>query len=527
MAEILSSLSINSTMQKVVEVPNGYIINGHYYDRTTMSPRPLRFFQTYGHERDLSMNKSLMNRHTHDGLWSKTHGDMIIRDNFFPEVFYVWTLGTRSNFQYFYKMRDKDGDVEVLDRAIFSNSPGAAPMVDEYLGQTRDHIFYLVGTGVTGTTHMCRINKVTMAFDYPRNLDTYSVGTLLRETDQHIFYGWQRLSGNTHMFRYNKATNVHEQLTVSLKQSHATSRYFTTRMCDPERISALSDYTYTLNHDFTSNKYYIQKYVLDYSKTDVTQVVAEAPVAINWNTPSTGFEEIKVLPSSPNFNYELFITKAPNNKKYLNISVSNIPGQSNTAQINDLGIYTFEIDETTRDLTFTGFTQIATSLYRGFLPLKDATFLIALTDTTMIFVRFDTALRRFVVQESVNNQPFYVGLDRSENIWIVTGTQEVEMISPFVPKDINIKFLDPAYRFQGTPINTFITIEAKNYNNINISAKFELRLSGPAVFDSTVGLPAFDNGKRIVEDTITTGPALIPITINGAGSITVHPRLIV
>ena len=43
MAKVLNSQTISSSISKLVELPNNYIINGQFYNKTNMSPSPLDF----------------------------------------------------------------------------------------------------------------------------------------------------------------------------------------------------------------------------------------------------------------------------------------------------------------------------------------------------------------------------------------------------------------------------------------------------------------------------------------------------
>jgi hypothetical protein len=514
MAELISALQFSGPMQKVLETPNGYVMNGVYHDKTTMAPRPFDFYPAFGDTLALTMNQSFLNRHAYDSFWGKTHGDLIVRDNYNPEIFYSWVIGSRLNYNFFHKYRETTSKVELISHTYYSGWPTSYPMVQQYCGQNKEYLYYIMATGNAGNTYFVRINKTTLANETIDSFATYSVGTAFRETDGFVYYGYQEKYGNTYMKRYNKTTNISEIIKCNVLNS---SRYFTTRICDPIQLSDTSDYTFALHHDPTANKHYITKYLLDYSKTDLLLINTETTASIDWG--SLGYTEIKPLPSATYFQYELFTIKASNGKMYLGVEVSALSGQSPTANINDLGIYVFLIDPTTRNLTFKGFTQPSSSLYRGFLGINNNLFLIATTDISMIFLRFDETAEKFVVQETINNQPYFIGADQAENIWIINGSQEVEMISPLVPKDTVINYEFNSYKYLGSDINTYITIESKNYNNANVVANIDLTISGNAVFTS--------NGiKTIQESTIATGPKMIPVTIKGPGSVTVYPKLV-
>ena len=125
---------------------------------------------------------------------------------------------------------------------------------------------------------------------------------------------------------------------------------------------------------------------------------------------------------------------------------------------------------------------------------------------------------KFVITNVLNNRPQYIGADLAENIWIVNKLGEVEMYSPFVPIHVNIEYEFENYNYEGKDIETYISIESKNYLNENIASKLKLTIKGEAVFSN-------NSDNIIIDTTLETGKKRIPITIKGDGAITIDAEM--
>ena len=86
-------------------------------------------------------------------------------------------------------------------------------------------------------------------------------------------------------------------------------------------------------------------------------------------------------------------------------------------------------------------------------------------------------------------------------------------------QSVEIEFEKEYYNYAGSLINTYITFSALNYLGEEFAGKFELTISGPAVFaennSSTLRFMYDGEGKQQIE-----------ITITGASPITIYPKFI-
>ena len=520
MAKILDNTTINGPVQRIVETNNGYIIQGNYYDKVTLSPRPFKNFINYGNGQDLSFNKSMFCQVAGGIGWSqsKTTNGLVITDSEDPTITYVFSNYFRSSSAQFsmQKIKETDDNVQLIaSTGLPSNSlPSAYSYISHYMGQSKDYLFVVGSSFYNAYSGFYRINKVTLGIELIANNNAYTYVMKFRENSNYIYWGFTGDYCTTYMFRYNKLTNVNENMGVPLRQS---PQVMYTVMSPELKVDDNTGIVYEFHVDSTSKKFDFYRNTLDYSQSVATSTVKQTAITINWGT--TGLTMMPMFQASRQIKYEPFFTTTSSGKTYLNISVSSVGTDVPASNYGQLGIYTFAIDDTTKDLTCTAFVNVTSALYRNFIGLKNNEFLVCHSDTALIYVTFDEANQKFVVTDTNNCTPNYVGIDLSENIWFVNGAWEIEMISPFIPTTVNVNYEKDSYKYEGDNIDTFITIEAKNYNGSNIAATLDLQIKGPGVFTS-------NNMKTIRDVTLTTGTKNIPVQVNGAGNLVIYPKLV-
>lgn len=134
-------------------------------------------------------------------------------------------------------------------------------------------------------------------------------------------------------------------------------------------------------------------------------------------------------------------------------------------------------------------------------------------------MNFDSVNEKFVITDTLSNQPSHLGSDEADNIWIVNGVGEIEYLSPFVPTNINVKFELGSYKYLGSDISSYVTINCMNFSGSYIATNIQLTLKGNAVFSS-------NNSKVITVSTLTTGDLQVPIKVQDKGGLTVYPVLL-
>ncbi|OOM70001.1 hypothetical protein CLPUN_53330 [Clostridium puniceum] len=512
MAKILDSNTITGAIQKVVETPTGYIINGHFYDKVQMIPKPFKLFPTLGDATDLSMSRKLLLGSTVANHF-KTQGDTIVSDRYDSTISYVWVIGARnSTAQRLLKIKENNGDVSLVTSNVYTSVPTSNPLVRAYCGQDSNYLYYIISCSQAYTEFFVKVDKTTLAMTVIENLSNYSWGSVIKENATHIYYGRKQGYGTNILKRYNKTTSTIDTFSITAKTSNI---YFSTCFSQIVSNSDTSFYTYSLSHNSSTNKFGVVRYAFDTAQTTLDKVCTEADMNITWGS----ITQFPVFASNPSVTYEPFITTASNGDKYFNVAVYENACGSTSVNIPSYGILTFALDNSSNTLTFKNFVQVTADYFRGFIGTKSNTFLVCASSTTTIFMSFNEANEKFVITDTISNQPSHIGIDQAENIWIVNALGEVEYLNPFVPTNINVAYEKSAYKYEGTDMTTFCTVSCQNYSGNYIAGKLQLTLKGNAVFTS-------NSSKVITVDTLSTDVLKVSIKITGAGSLTVYPQLV-
>lgn len=254
---------------------------------------------------------------------------------------------------------------------------------------------------------------------------------------------------------------------------------------------------------------------LNTNETILNNMLSIENVAFTWNDEIK--QSLSAFPTGAFYSYETFITKT-NNKSYISIIMYQNADQYVTEQIVSQGIYTFEIIDF-NNLKLTDYNRISDSVLKGYLISKDRSFLIVSSANNTIFMKFDTEKGCFKITSTIEYVPLSIGLDLSERVWIMKDDNEVDVYSMSNPTDFNMKFEKDYYDYVGTNIETFITIEAKNFLGEYININVELSIDGNAKFK--------DNSSSVIKITTPSdGELNIPVIITGSNQITVYPKIL-
>lgn len=514
MAKILDSISITENLQKIAETSAGYVINGHYYNKNTLVPRPLKLISATGHPADISMSRRAM-RLPAMSQWGKTAGDSVVIDRDDPTITYMWTTDVRGNNINWIKLKEQNGNVEQLLSKKWGSVPTTQPFAKQYCGQDSTYLYFLMDTTTYGS-YFGRIDKATLTWNTSSTFGTSTISLSFKETENHIYVGNKKIYGTAYLNRYSKITNVMEVIPTLGKTGGTYG--FTSTYSPPIHVAENDMYFYDLSYNVAAQKLYFTRYKMDTTQSVLSNIQTETAANVTWGTVITQLPIYTTSGSITN-KYDLFITIASNGKRYLNVACMENANSTTPANIPFQGIYTFLIDEATRDLTFKSFSTVTGASFRSFIGVRNDTFLVCMSDDSTIFMNFDEATERFAVTDTMSNQPSHIGVDQMENIWVVNSLTEVDMLSPYVPTNVNVAFEKSSYKYEGVDYDSFITVEAKNYTGTNIAVNLEVTLKGNAMFKS--------NSTKIITDVTTTGGVkVIPITIKGSGTISAYPKLV-
>jgi hypothetical protein len=510
--KISDSNAITGSIQRFVKTPQGTIINAMYYDKSKKIPKPFKLFTTLGDTSDISMSKKLMINHTLVNH-CKTQGDTIVVDSSDITISYVWVISTRSNTLRLMKIKEDSGDVTLLNSVSYSATPTANAFPRSYCSQDSNYLYYIMSCAGTYHEYLVKVDKTSLAMTTVEDYTTYAWGSHLLSNTSHIYHARKQGYGTNIIKRYNKSTAIMDVFAITAKTSNI---YFSSCFSDILKISDTEFYTFSLFHNQTTNKFGITRYHFDTTQSTLATICTEADSTITWGATVTQFP---VFASNASMHYEPFITTTSDSKQYLNIAIYENSNTSTATNLTSLGIYTFLLDMTNNALTFKSFVQPTVDYFRGFHGIKNNTYLVCGSPTSSIFMSFDTVNEKFVIADTISNQANHIGIDQSEGIWIAYSDTSVEYLTPTIPTYVNVKFEKQSADYDGTDINTYLTINCINYSNAYIEANIQLTLSGDVVFTD-------NNSKVITVKTLTTGDLKVPFIVKGKKSVTVDAKLV-
>lgn len=509
--KLLDSSNISGSIQKIVETAEGYIVNGHYYNKSSLVVKPFKLIPTLGNTYDLAMSQRLVLNQSifHHG---KSFGDTVVVDRYDPTISYVYTTDFRSNTQNAFKIKEDNGSMEIINSYTYGAVPTTNPMVKQYCGQDENYVYYIM-TCITFTEYLVKVDKTTLKSTNIEGMSTYSEARSLKETDTHIYYARKNRYGNTIIKRYNKTTATVEVIPCT---AHTSTIDFNANFSAPLEVSDSEIYSFGLWHNSGTNKFVMTRYKFDTTQSTLANICVEEDMNITWGSTIT---QLPVFATNAYIHYETFYNKTDDGKIYLNVAIYQIQAGSTAANISSYGIYTFLLDNTTNTLTFKNFSTVSSDYFRGFLGIRNNNFLICATAATCIFMNFNVTTEAFEISDTLSNNPYHIGVDQSENIFISNVNTEVEYINPYVPTNVSITSEYDSYKYEGEDISTYCNLNCTNNAGSYIAADIKLVIKGPAVFTS-------NSAKTITVTTLTTGDLQIPMKVTDGSPITIQPTYI-
>ena len=511
--KMLDSFKIDKKIQKLYECSNGYIINGHYYNKNTMSPKPLEMYPTYGDNEDMALNSRVQLNHSNKYQTAKAVNS-IINDKKDPTVCYNFTVGLRSNGITLLKIKEDGDNTKVINYKEYTSIPTTNGYFQNWLGQD-DKFLYASFSADTSNLYFMKIDKVTLDMSSFASYSSYNkCMKTIYEDDTYIYYATQKQYAAMDLYRYDKIAG--SATTVIINQNVGTYS-FQPIFTDPfeETVDDKKVYSFYAMHQDAKKGFYIKKYTINPSTLDLKNIVTSTDVTVEFSNPE--MDALPTITSKDYITYELFISKTET-KKYLNLAIYCTGQYEYDVKLN--GIYTYEINSTDNTkVDYKGkLTEFAYAL-KGMLSLKNNDFLVLANKTSTFLCTFNKTAEKFEIVNTINNQPYSIGVDQEDNIWVTNAKYEVEMYSPSTPTQVKVSFEKDSYSYEGEAISTNIIYEAKNYAGEYIETDLELSIKGNAVFQS-------NQNKTLIVKTGIGGSKSAAIDITGAGSISVYTKVI-
>lgn len=513
--KILNDFKIEKPMQKIVETYNGYIMNGQYYNKETMCPQPFSMFPTYGSYQDLAMNKVLSTNHALDYLNTKTENNVII-DKYDPEINYIFTSGWRNSYYgKLLKIRENNSKATLLKELEYNHNGIYTSNYRflECIGQTEKFLFIIVEANTGYCQCIIKIDKETLVATNVLvcNHEYYASCRKIHETEDMIYIIIEGRYTYSRFYKINKFDYTNEFVDFLELKGNYNSKFI------PSNCEKINDkYVFYLMNHKTDGDFYFSKMTFDPNAPEFKNSVTTTKIEATWS------DELKKIPqffaTEYQCTYELSILNI-NSKKYLNVLMyENGLSKKHADNFKVHGIYTFEIDPNDNaKLIYRNKTDQFSFFFRGAIGFNNNINLIGLTEAAVLFFNFDATNEKYVINKTIACQPYSIGIDLKNNIWISKGNGDVDMHAPSIPTTVNINFEKNSYKFEGEEIQSNLLIECFDYDNKPIECNLELTLMGNAIFAK--------NDSKIINITTASTENKIPIKIIGAGNVSVYTKV--
>lgn len=510
-----SNTAITSATPKVVETANGFLINTQYYTKERLSAVALEFLRSNGSPYALSVRKQLfLQAQPSSNLWRFPDDEVeITKDSTYENRYYARVISgyiESSNIGTYLLAIEETANNEFRCLSIIPfDSMSIRGIVDQ------DDNYLYINTISSSSCAIYALNKSTFVSVNKWNVSTtvrsYIDLTKIHSDDNNIYFMYYSdQSAYTLVFNKSTLSGTISTPIFRGKDTAVTGVAMTVLSDTPYEIDKNTSGLFLFNYADPIQP--IDLYYYDRSKS-LSDGFDMDPVNIIWNDSksqidfNTGFVVNTI---------RIFISEF-DNVKYLNVA-SYRNSFSATDYINIQGIYTFRIDSKDQ-LTFVGFCPVDRSKsFSGFIYDESKEHLIiSKLNSFQIFKFNKTSL---VYENTGIEMPscYSVGLDELQRIWYIKTDTSTHMINMEDAQSVDIKFEKQYYDFTGTSIDTYITFSALNYMGEQFKGKFELTISGPAVFT--------DDGSATFTFNYEGEIKQIGLTILGASPVTIYPKFI-
>ena len=508
MARVLGKEGISSPVAKVVELSNEYVINGHVYDKNTMSPIPLAFLPMY----TSSVNESLFYRtlyldgHTRGRNFSEQNFAIDIND---PTITYVF-FGHQYADNDMYKVKKNTTGYEVVAR---SNHNVDNDEVWTVLGQDNDHIYVVTNAYSSGYGYarIKAVRKSDMNIAWQTAFG-HGQASMIKMTDSNIYMTYEKVSNNVDFIRVNKMTGAFT--TLYTETTTGWNNYgIPTKLDENNCIYLIRDEYSYMPSETKEHRLTIKKYHFDFS----TGAVTPSDLTIDFSTMSSNPSEQKIPMFEDTYGaYELYMHK-DNDDKYLTMVIFDYGNDNNLVDTTYSGMYTFKMN-TPDDLELIDHRLFDPIVYTGVMPLYNATKFVMANENVVHFYSWNSISKRFEKTSNKSVGCVLIGADMGNNLWLQYKTGEIELLANSLPLKIETDFVEDNYKYNGEDIATNVYVKAENYLGKRLATNIELQLVGDVIFT--------ENGMNtITKTTSETGDLVVPVTIKGAGILRVSVRV--
>lgn len=506
MAKILNNLTITSPVSKLVELPNNYVINAQFYNKTDISPIPLTF-GIYPSSTRCEMATYKNSTHTGQLPVKVTNG--VVPDSKDSSITYTVKPGSYNHtdgyaYSYLYKTQKDNFNNVTITSTKFNSDNGSEYSSIDIVDQDDTYVYVrFIGDGYK--SYITRVEKesFTQSGLYDLGADKYV--TLIKATEMYIYFAVTGLNNYFTVVKYNKIAGTG---TIIKDDAGTTGGY--TNHCIIAKDPTNDSIFYAVRDGFmldSLHRVVIKKYVLDIN----TDIVDSSYVSLDL----TGLTWGASIPMADNKNTimnELFIF-TDKDKKYL---VYSRYGKAITVQNSSTFVFEIKTEDEfvlKQEMNYTpiGFTM-------QLLANNNKTLILA-NSGQLRFYTWNSHSTQFEHTSSIVRPLSCIGCDIDGNILVQYDDTSVDIYSTVMAINVTAVLEKENYEFEGNAVATNAIVYTQNFSAEFVSSNVKLTLIGPAVFTAT-------GENKMDLTTSSVGPNILPITITDSGYVRIAIELI-
>lgn len=294
-------------------------------------------------------------------------------------------------------------------------------------------------------------------------------------------------------------------------------------------------------YSVANSKYTINKYAISIANETATLV----PQTVNLNglatslsmvTPYTGTGTYYAVPNVSNVQLvylkfgtiEYLVSINCTNRQFYNTITTAFISDTQMSTANNYQYCTMNLFKITGDVLDLVDTRVT---YGGATDAPQAAFALN-NNTSFVCVRFggldvvtvDTIANKFLLQDTINEPIYSLGIDSLERIWYVTSNDllindaKMKCFSVNSAVIVNTDFAATNYNVSSGSISTYVNVTAQDFTSAYVQTNLQLLLEGNAVFTNT-------GTKTVNVMTSTSGAVQVPIIIQGDGMLNVYTNV--
>ena len=517
MALLFSSAITSGTTPMAVELPDNYVFNGQLYDKYSLAPIPLKFFNDLTGNNNAPMFKRNVHLATYF-TYTKQLNQWEV-DNNDPNITYMTTY---ANAQSVIKVIKKNNNF-VVDKQVnlvaFSYEYGDFRC--EIIDQDDNYIYVLKNPSDSGSTsyyyshvQVFKLSKTDLSI--VNRLDFYNYaerGKLLYKDAQYLYI--YVTSFHTSGTNYNPGIYKLKKFDMSLTTlvSYSKDTAITSLPTNLIKFDAVTNTNiyYTVNS--VGNVLGVKKIMIDINNTTASLADVACYEIIG------GVEQSIIITDVPDFNdyYETVYHIDPNNNQeyitmYRMCTNVNYPNRTTTK------FFVFKMMADGRLKLVQKQTFPMTVV--GMLEFDNNLSIILFGRTFVKSFYWNTDKEKYELIDELNDDFTMIAADENDNLWTFSSiTKALNVYSQYVPMTINAEFELENYDYNGIPIDSYVSYYTRNFGGKYIQTIIEMTLDGPCVFT--------ENGKKVITKvTSPTSKLNIPVQVTGKGVLRVGIRLL-